>query len=273
MTLLHQLTRIIVVGPPWINKHDLVGIRRFISIHQHSHIWAWLWHLHRIMPSPHHLVMRHHFNECSCMFSLKIFVLKLNILLRDFSFDQMKHIPSKLDEGLVLKTLLVLDVASFVEVIHIHLTNEWSIVVVFEVLGEHLCRKCIRVIDNEAITSFVPENMLVKRLIVHNLIGGVYEVRYLLLEQLVLFLHLQLHLWSHWSLLFVLFVLDCSLLRYRHFHLIFVRRPLVPLLLLLELASVLILLVTLLFYLLIAHCPVLKIWTDVKLRILQKKMK
>jgi hypothetical protein len=49
----------------------------------------------------------------------------------------------------VLETLLILDSASLMEIVHIHLSDEGAVVVVFEVLWQHLSCELIRVIYYE----------------------------------------------------------------------------------------------------------------------------
>ena len=85
-------------------------------------------------------------------------------------------------EKLVLKALLILNITGFVEIIHVHLADEWRVIVVFEVFGEHLGSELIGVVDDEAVASFVPEDVLVEGFVIDDFVGGVYEVGHFLLE-------------------------------------------------------------------------------------------
>jgi hypothetical protein len=53
---------------------------------------------------------------------------------------------------------------------------------VFEVFGEHLGSELIGVVDDEAVASFVPEDVLVEGFVIDDFVGGVYEVGHFLLE-------------------------------------------------------------------------------------------
>jgi hypothetical protein len=80
------------------------------------------------------MAARHDFNKCCGVFALQILVGEVSCLLRDLALDQMEKVTPLLVEVLVLEALLVLDVASFVKIIHIHLPHKRAIVVVLEVL-------------------------------------------------------------------------------------------------------------------------------------------
>lgn len=91
---------------------------------------------------------------------LLIEILITNLLIlcdAMFSSDLSEKVFLSPYKILMLKAFLIFCIAWFVKVVHVKLTHERAEVIVFEILGQYILCKRVRVFNDEPISSLVPK--------------------------------------------------------------------------------------------------------------------